>query len=440
MSTCAPVLFIKVSIMSNNDINRKALEYHSAFPAGKLEVKATKPLENQEDLSLAYTPGVAAPCLEIQEDYHKAYRYTSKGNLVAVITNGTAVLGLGNIGALAGKPVMEGKSVLFKKLSGIDAIDIEVDATDIDEFCRTVRNIAPTFGGINLEDIKAPECFEIEKRLREELHIPLMHDDQHGTAIISAAALVNALEIAGKHIGDVKMVVSGAGAAAIACTRMYVSLGLRSENVVMCDSKGVVRADRTDLNEYKREFATTRDLHTLAEAMAGADVFVGFSKGGTVTQDMVRSMGSHPVIIAMANPVPEIGYCEAKEARPDAIMATGRSDTPNQVNNVSGFPYIFRGALDTWSSAINEEMKHAAVKALAELAKEPVPDPVLKEYGLKELHYGPEYIIPKALDPRLLVKVSTAVAKAAISSGVAHRTITDWDAYAEELRRWMEVK
>ena len=426
--------------MNNNDINQKALEYHAAFPAGKLAVKATKPLDNQEDLSLAYTPGVAAPCLEIQKDYHKSYRYTSKGNLVAVITNGTAVLGLGNIGALAGKPVMEGKSVLFKKLSGIDAIDIEVDATDIDEFCRTVKNIAPTFGGINLEDIKAPECFEIEKRLREELHIPLMHDDQHGTAIISAAALLNALEIAGKKMEDVKMVVSGAGAAAIACTKMYVSLGLRKENVVMCDSKGVVRADREDINEYKRAFATTRDLHTLAEAMVGADVFVGFSKGGTVSQDMVRTMAENPVIIAMANPVPEIGYNEAKEARPDAIMATGRSDTPNQVNNVSGFPYIFRGALDTWSSAINEEMKHAAVKALADLAKEDVPEAVLKEYGLKELHFGPDYIIPKALDPRLLVKVSTAVAKAAISSGVAHRKITDWDAYAEELRNWMKAE
>lgn len=426
--------------MNNNDINQKALEYHAAFPAGKLAVKATKPLDKQEDLSLAYTPGVAAPCLEIQKDYHKSYRYTSKGNLVAVITNGTAVLGLGNIGALAGKPVMEGKSVLFKKLSGIDAIDIEVDATDIDEFCRTVKNIAPTFGGINLEDIKAPECFEIEKRLREELHIPLMHDDQHGTAIISAAALLNALEIAGKKMEDVKMVVSGAGAAAIACTKMYVSLGLRKENVVMCDSKGVVRADREDINEYKREFATTRDLHTLAEAMVGADVFVGFSKGGTVSQDMARTMAENPVIIAMANPVPEIGYNEAKEARPDAIMATGRSDTPNQVNNVSGFPYIFRGALDTWSSAINEEMKHAAVKALADLAKEDVPEAVLKEYGLKELHFGPDYIIPKALDPRLLVKVSTAVAKAAISSGVAHRKITDWDAYAEELRNWMKAE
>ncbi len=421
--------------MSTNEINSQALEYHASFPAGKFEVKPTKPLENQHDLALAYTPGVAAPCLEIQADAHKAYDYTGKGNLVAVITNGTAVLGLGNIGALAGKPVMEGKAVLFKKLSGVDAIDIEVNAADMDEFCRTVRNIAPTFGGINLEDIKAPECFEIERRLKDEVDIPLMHDDQHGTAIISAAALLNALEIAGKKIEDVKMVVSGAGAAAIACTKMYVSLGLRKENIVMCDSKGVVRADRTDLNEYKREFATTRDLHSLAEAMAGADAFAGFSKAGAVSQDMVRSMAEHPVIIAMANPVPEIGYDEAKEARPDAIMATGRSDYPNQVNNVSGFPYIFRGALDTHSTAINEAMKHAAVKALAELAKEPVPEEVLKEAGAKELHFGPDYIIPIALDPRLLERVSVAVAKAAMESGVAKTPITDWDAYKACLRR-----
>ena len=421
--------------MSTNEINSQALEYHASFPAGKFEVKPTKPLENQHDLSLAYTPGVAAPCLEIQADAHKAYDYTGKGNLVAVITNGTAVLGLGNIGALAGKPVMEGKAVLFKKLSGVDAIDIEVNATDIDEFCRTVRNIAPTFGGINLEDIKAPECFEIERRLKEEVDIPLMHDDQHGTAIISAAALLNALEIAGKKIEDVKLVVNGAGAAAIACPKMYVSLGLRRENIVMCDSKGVVRADRADLNAYKREFATTRDLHTLAEAMAGADAFAGFSKAGTVSQDMIRSMAAHPVIIAMANPVPEIGYYEAKEARPDAIMATGRSDYPNQVNNVSGFPYIFRGALDTHSTSINEAMKHAAVKAIAQLAKESVPEEVLEEAGARELHFGPDYIIPIALDPRLLERVSVAVAKAAMESGVAQTPVTDWDSYKAYLRR-----
>lgn len=421
--------------MSTNEINSQALEYHASFPAGKFEVKPTKPLENQHDLSLAYTPGVATPCLEIQADAHKAYDYTGKGNLVAVITNGTAVLGLGNIGALAGKPVMEGKAVLFKKLSGVDAIDIEVNTTDVDEFCRTVKNIAPTFGGINLEDIKAPECFEIERRLKEEVDIPLMHDDQHGTAIISAAALLNALEIAGKKIEDVRLVVNGAGAAAIACTKMYVSLGLRKENIVMCDSKGVVRADRTDLNEYKREFATAGDLHCLAEAMADADAFVGFSKAGTVSREMVKSMAEHPVIIAMANPVPEIGYYEAKEARPDAIMATGRSDYPNQVNNVSGFPYIFRGALDTHSTAINEVMKHAAVKAIAELAKEPVPEIVLKEAGAEQLHFGPDYIIPIALDPRLLDRVSIAVAKAAMESGVAQTPITDWDAYKAYIRR-----
>lgn len=421
--------------MSTNEINSQALKYHACFPSGKFEIKATKPLETQADLSLAYTPGVAAPCLEIQADAHKAYSYTGKGNLVAVITNGTAVLGLGNIGALAGKPVMEGKSVLFKKLSGVDAIDIEVDTTDVDEFCRTVKNIAPTFGGINLEDIKAPECFEIEKRLRDELDIPLMHDDQHGTAIISAAALLNALEIAGKKIEDVRLVVSGAGAAAIACTRMYVSLGLRTENIVMCDSKGVVRVDRNDLNPYKREFATERDLHTLAEAMVGADAFAGFSKGGTVSQDMVKSMAPNPVIIAMANPVPEIGYYEAKEARPDAIMATGRSDYPNQVNNVSGFPYIFRGALDTNATEINEAMKHAAVGAIAALAKEPVPEEVLKEAGVESLSFGPDYIIPIALDPRLLERVSIAVAKAAMESGVAHTPIEDWDEYRSYLHK-----
>lgn len=421
--------------MSTNEINSQALKYHACFPSGKFEIKATKPLETQADLSLAYTPGVAAPCLEIQADAHKAYSYTGKGNLVAVITNGTAVLGLGNIGALAGKPVMEGKSVLFKKLSGVDAIDIEVDTTDVDEFCRTVKNIAPTFGGINLEDIKAPECFEIEKRLRDELDIPLMHDDQHGTAIISAAALLNALEIAGKKIEDVRLVVSGAGAAAIACTRMYVSLGLRKENIVMCDSKGVVRVDRNDLNPYKREFATERDLHTLAEAMVGADAFAGFSKGGTVSQDMVKSMAPNPVIIAMANPVPEIGYYEAKEARPDAIMATGRSDYPNQVNNVSGFPYIFRGALDTNATEINEAMKHAAVGAIAALAKEPVPEEVLKEAGVESLSFGPDYIIPIALDPRLLERVSIAVAKAAMESGVAHTPIEDWDEYRSYLHK-----
>lgn len=421
----------------NNNVDKEALEYHAAYPAGKLEIIPTKPAKNQYDLSLAYTPGVAAPCLEIQQDAHKAYAYTGKGNLVAVITNGTAVLGLGNIGALAGKPVMEGKSLLFKILSGVNSIDIEVDSTNVDEFCATVKNIAPSFGGINLEDIKAPECFEIEDRLKEELDIPVMHDDQHGTAIISSAALINALELAGKKPEEVRMVVSGAGAAAIACTRMYVSLGLRKENIVMCDSKGVVRADRTDINKYKREFATDRDLHTLEEAMVGADVFAGFSKGGTVSQDMVRSMAEKPIIMAMANPVPEIGYYDAKEARPDAIMATGRSDYPNQVNNVIGFPYIFRGALDTRATAINEEMKLAAAKAIAELAKEPVPAEVLKTASAKELSFGPEYIIPTALDYRLLERVSVAVAKAAMESGVAREPIADWEAYKESLHKRM---
>ena len=420
----------------NNNVDKEALAYHAAYPAGKLEIIPTKPAKNQKDLSLAYTPGVAAPCLEIQAEPEKAYDYTGKGNLVAVITNGTAVLGLGNIGALAGKPVMEGKSLLFKILSGVNSIDIEVNSTNIDDFCKTVKDISVSFGGINLEDIKAPECFEIESRLKKELDIPVMHDDQHGTAIISSAALINALELAGKRPEDVKMVVSGAGAAAIACTKMYVALGLKKENIVMCDSKGVVRSDRTDINTYKREFATERDLHTLEEAMVGADVFAGFSKGGTVSQDMVKSMADKPIIMAMANPVPEISYYEAKEARPDAIMATGRSDYPNQVNNVIGFPYIFRGALDTRATEINEEMKLAAARAIAELAKEPVTEEVIKSAGLdKNTSFGPEYIIPTALDSRLLERVSVAVAKAAEESGVAKHPIKDWDEYRKSLLR-----
>ncbi len=418
----------------NNNVDKEALAYHAAYPAGKLEIIPTKPAKNQKDLSLAYTPGVAAPCLEIQAEPEKAYDYTGKGNLVAVITNGTAVLGLGNIGALAGKPVMEGKSLLFKILSGVNSIDIEVNSTNIDDFCKTVKDIAVSFGGINLEDIKAPECFEIESRLKKELNIPVMHDDQHGTAIISSAALINALELAGKRPEDVKMVVNGAGAAAIACTKMYVALGLKKENIVMCDSKGVVRSDRTDINSYKREFATDRDLHSLEEAMVGADVFAGFSKAGTVSQDMVKSMAAKPIIMAMANPVPEISYYEAKEARPDAIMATGRSDYPNQVNNVIGFPYIFRGALDTRATEINEEMKLAAARAIAELAKEPVTEEVIESAGLdKNISFGPEYIIPTALDSRLLERVSIAVAKAAEESGVAKRPIKDWDEYRKSL-------
>ncbi len=420
----------------NNNVDKEALAYHAAYPAGKLEIIPTKPARNQYDLSLAYTPGVAAPCLEIQAEPEKAYDYTGKGNLVAVITNGTAVLGLGNIGALAGKPVMEGKSLLFKVLSGVNSIDIEVNSTNIDDFCKTVKDISASFGGINLEDIKAPECFEIEARLKEELDIPVMHDDQHGTAIISSAALINALELAGKRPEDVKMVVSGAGAAAIACTKMYIALGLKKENVVMCDSKGVVRSDRTDINTYKREFATDRDLHTLEEAMVGADVFAGFSKGGTVSQDMVKSMAPKPIIMAMANPIPEISYDEAKAARPDAIMATGRSDYPNQVNNVIGFPYIFRGALDTRATEINEAMKLAAARAIAELAKEPVTEEVIKSAGLdKNISFGSEYIIPTALDSRLLERVSVAVAKAAEESGVAKLPIKDWDEYRKSLLR-----
>lgn len=417
-----------------NTIDFEALEYHSSFPAGKLSITPTKPAKTQKDLSLAYTPGVAAPCLEIQKDPHLAYKYTNKGNLVAVISNGTAVLGLGNIGAIAGKPVMEGKGLLFKVLSGVDSIDIEVDTTDIDEFCKTVKNISPSFGGINLEDIKAPECFKIEERLKRELDIPVMHDDQHGTAIISSAALINALEIAGKKREEVKMVINGAGAAAIAGAKMYIKLGIRKENIIMCDSKGVITEDRTDINEYKREFATKLKIKTLDEAIEGADIFAGFSKAGVLSKEMVKKMSKTPIIMAMANPVPEISYNDAMQARPDAIMCTGRSDYPNQVNNVLGFPYIFRGALDTRSREINDDMKLAAAYALAELAKTPVPEEVLRAYNLKELHFGPDYIIPKPLDTRLLEVVSIAVAKAAISSGTARASIDNWDEYKKELK------
>lgn len=417
-----------------NTIDFEALEYHSSFPAGKLSITPTKPAKTQKDLSLAYTPGVAAPCLEIQKDQHLAYKYTNKGNLVAVISNGTAVLGLGNIGAIAGKPVMEGKGLLFKVLSGVDSIDIEVDTTDIDEFCKTVKNISPSFGGINLEDIKAPECFKIEERLKRELDIPVMHDDQHGTAIISSAALINALEIAGKKREEVKMVINGAGAAAISGAKMYIKLGIRKENIIMCDSKGVITEDRTDINEYKREFATKLKIKTLDEAIEGADIFAGFSKAGVLSKEMVKKMSKTPIIMAMANPVPEISYNDAMQARPDAIMCTGRSDYPNQVNNVLGFPYIFRGALDTRSREINDDMKLAAAYALAELAKTPVPEEVLRAYNLKELHFGPDYIIPKPLDTRLLEVVSIAVAKAAISSGAARASIDNWDEYKKELK------
>lgn len=415
-----------------------ALLYHSQGKPGKIEVVPTKPYRTQTDLSLAYSPGVAEPCLEIQKNPHDAYTYTNKGNLVAVISNGTAVLGLGDIGAMSGKPVMEGKSLLFKIYAGVDAFDIEVNEKDPEKFIAAVKAIAPTFGGINLEDIKAPECFEIETRLKEELDIPVMHDDQHGTAIISSAGLINALEVAGKNIGDVKIVVNGAGAAAISCTRLYCSFGARKENIVMLDSKGVIRKDRPNLTAQKAEFATARtDLHTLDEAIRGADVFVGLSKGNVLTQDMVRSMADRPIIFALANPVPEISYEDAKAARPDVLMSTGRTDYPNQINNVIGFPYIFRGALDTAAKAINEEMKMAAARAIADLARRPVPDIVNRAYHVRNFTFGPDYFIPKPVDPRLITEVSMAVAKAAIESGVARREITDWKAYRQHLRELM---
>lgn len=415
----------------------EALRYHAEGKPGKIEVVPTKPYSTQMDLSLAYSPGVAEPCLEIEKNPLDAYKYTSKGNLVAVISNGTAVLGLGDIGPLAGKPVMEGKGLLFKIFAGIDVFDIEVNEKDPDKFIETVKAIAPTFGGINLEDIKAPECFKIETRLKEELDIPVMHDDQHGTAIISGAGLINALEIAGKKIEDVKIVVNGAGAASISCTKLYIMLGAKKENIIMCDSKGVISTHRTDLNESKKFFATDRDIKTLQEAVVGCDVFLGLSVANVLTQDMVRSMNENPIVFALANPNPEISYADAMASRDDIIFATGRSDYPNQINNVLGFPYIFRGALDTHAKAINEEMKLAAVYAIAELAKEPVPDVVNAAYKLKRTTFGRDYILPKALDPRLLTRVSCAVAKAAIESGVSRRTITDWDGYANHLREMM---
>lgn len=411
-----------------------ALRYHKDGRPGKIEVKPTKPYRTQTDLSLAYSPGVAFPCLEIQSNPDDVYKYTDKGNLVAVISNGTAVLGLGDIGAMSGKPVMEGKGLLFKIYGGIDVFDIEVDEKDPEKFCEAVERIAPTFGGINLEDIKAPECFYIEERLKKTLDIPVMHDDQHGTAIISAAGLKNALEVAGKNIEDVKVVVNGAGAAAISCTKLYCALGVRRENVVMLDSKGVITSDRENLTDQKRMFATDRrDVHTLEEAMRGADVFVGLSKGNVVTKEMVRSMANNPIVFALANPVPEISYEDAMDSRPDVLMATGRSDYPNQINNVIGFPYIFRGALDVHARAINEEMKMAAALAIANLAKEPVPDVVNDIYKVNNLTFGRDYFIPKPVDPRLITEVSAAVAKAAIDSGVARSPITDWEEYKDSL-------
>ncbi len=414
-----------------------ALLYHSQGKPGKIEVTPTKPYSSQRDLSLAYSPGVAEPCLEIEKDPNAAYEYTSKGNLVAVISNGTAVLGLGNIGAMAGKPVMEGKGLLFKIFAGIDVFDIEVNEKDPEKFIQVVKAIAPTFGGINLEDIKAPECFEIEERLKAELDIPLMHDDQHGTAIISSAGLLNALELVGKKIEDVKIVVNGAGAAANSCTQLYMMLGAKLENIVMVDSKGVINKQRTDLNSRKKPFATDRNISTLAEAVKDSDVFLGLSVAGLLTKEMVRSMNVNPIVFALANPNPEISYDDAMAARKDIVFATGRSDHPNQINNVLGFPYIFRGALDVRATCINEEMKVAAVRAIAELTKKPVPDVVNAAYNLKKLSFGTDYIIPKPLDPRLLTVVAPAVAKAAIDSGVARKAITDWGAYEQKLREIM---
>lgn len=412
-----------------NRLEEEALKYHSEMPHGKIEVIPTKPHGTAKDLSLAYSPGVAYPCLEIEKNPHDAYKYTNKGNLVAVISNGTAVLGLGNIGSLASKPVMEGKALLFKIYAGVDSFDIEINEEDPDKFVEVVKAISGTFGGINLEDIKAPGCFKIEQRLKEETDIPVMHDDQHGTAIISGAALLNALEIQGKKIEDITLVVNGAGSAAISCTKHYINLGVNPANVVMCDSKGVIRQDRTDINSQKREFATSRDIHTLEEAVVGADVFLGLSVADVLTPAMIMKMADKPVVFALANPNPEINYDIACATRDDIIVATGRSDFPNQVNNVLGFPYIFRGALDCHATAINEEMKIAATYAIAAIAKEPVPEEVKKIYGNPEMKFGKDYILPKPFDTRLLFNVPPAVIRAAMKTGVAKSPIDDWEAY-----------
>ena len=416
-------------------LDQEALRYHSEGRPGKIGIQPTKPSHTQHDLSLAYSPGVAAPARAIAADAAEAYRYTNKGNLVAVVSNGSAVLGLGNIGALASKPVMEGKSMLFKRFAGIDAFDIEVDETDPETFIRIVKALAPTFGGINLEDIAAPACFEIDRRLREELEIPVIHDDQHGTAIIVSAAVINGAKIAGKEVAELRVVVNGAGAAAIACARMFLTLGIPREQIVLCDSRGVVTRYRDDLNPQKREFATSRRLASLAEALHGADLFVGVSKADILTGEMVRTMAGNPMVLALANPDPEIAYVEAMRSRPDIIFATGRSDYPNQVNNVLGFPFLFRGALDVRAAKIDDGMKLAAARALAGLARQPVPESVLRAYALERLEFGRDYLMPKPLDPRLLPVVAVAVARAAVESGVARRPVADWDAYAEELRR-----
>lgn len=416
-----------------NKFKKKALDYHSQFPSGKIKISPTKKYKTQEDLSLAYSPGVAEPCKEISQNPQKVYKYTNKGNLVAVITNGTAVLGLGNIGPLASKPVMEGKALLFKIFSGIDVFDIEINETDVDKFIKIVKSIAPTFGGINLEDIKAPEAFEIENILKKELNIPIMHDDQHGTAIISGAALINAIELVNKDIKKVKMVVNGAGSAAISCTRIYKKLGVKPENIVMCDRNGVINTLRKNINKEKLEFAINTDLKTLNEVIKNADIFIGLSVGNILTKEMIISMAKNPIVFALANPEPEIDYNMAIKIRPDIIIATGRSDYPNQVNNVLGFPYIFRGALDVKATIINEEMKLAAIKAIANLAKEPVPKNINIIYNEKNLEFGKNYIIPKPFDKRLITYVAPAVAKAAIKSGVSKKNITNWENYEKEL-------
>jgi malate dehydrogenase (oxaloacetate-decarboxylating)(NADP+) len=412
-----------------------ALNYHSQDKPGKIEVIPSKPVSSQLDLALAYSPGVAEPCKEIAADPENIYKYTSKGNLVAVISNGTAVLGLGDIGPEASKPVMEGKGVLFKKFAGIDVFDLEVDEKDPKKLIEIIRSLEPTFGGINLEDIKAPECFEIEQTLKQQMKIPVMHDDQHGTAIISGAALLNALELVEKKIEDIRLVVSGAGAAAISCLRFYVSLGIKKENIIVCDKDGVIKKDRVGLLDIHREFATDKEVNSIAEALPGADVFLGLSAGNIISPEMIKSMASDPIVFALANPDPEIAYETALEARQDVIMATGRSDHPNQVNNVLGFPYIFRGALDVRATVINEEMKLAAARAIAKLAKEPVPEIVNKAYGEANLGFGRFYLIPKPVDPRLITTIAPAVAKAAIESGVAKKEIKDWDAYELELQK-----
>ncbi len=422
-----------------SDYKTKALKYHASNPPGKLAVQTTKPCETQEELSLAYTPGVAEPCLYIEKNPEDAYKYTAKGNLVAVISNGSAVLGLGNIGALAGKPVMEGKGVLFKRFADIDVYDLEIDTQDPNEIISIVQKLEPTFGGINLEDIKAPECFDIEQKLIETMDIPVFHDDQHGTAIISGAGLLNAVEMSNKDISQAKMVVVGAGAAGIACSKIFVQLGVKKENIVMLDSKGVIYSGRTEgMNAHKEEFATDQSCRTLEEAIEDAEIFIGLSKADLLTPEMLKKMGKSPIIFAMANPDPEIHPEVAREVRPDAIVATGRSDYPNQINNVLGFPFIFRGALDVRARAINEEMKVAAVKSLAALTKEPVPDSVKKVYGGIDLSFGPDYIIPKPFDPRVLIWEASAVAEAAMKTGVAKIQL-DIEEYKKELQKRLET-